>query len=225
VPPRVQARDASGLLEHAPALLGLGLDDLADPALVDERRRARAGRRVGQQDLHVARAHLAAVDAIGRAGFPLDAARHVERLVLVELRRRLAIGIVDRHRDFGIVARRPIVGAGKDHIVHVGGAHGLVGRFAHDPAQRLDQVRFAAAVGADHAGQPGFDQEISWLDEGLEAEQAQSRQFHGEVVPDSAVPAVARSIAGLTGRQGSENSCRLAPEGWVEGKVPVSPGA
>ena len=78
VPARVQAGDAGGFLEHAPALLGLGRDDLADPALVHQRRRARAGRGVGQQDLHVAGAHLAAVDAIGRARLALDAARDVE---------------------------------------------------------------------------------------------------------------------------------------------------
>jgi len=160
----------AALLEHAPALLGLGLDDLADPTLVDERRRACAGRGIGQQDLHVARAHLAAIDAVGRARLALDAARHVEAFVLVELRRCLAVGIVDRDRDLGIVAGRPAVGAGKDHVVHVGRPHGLVGGFAHDPAQRFDQVRFAAAVGSDHAGQPGFDQKISRFDEGLEAE-------------------------------------------------------
>ncbi len=64
VPPRVQARDAGRLLEHAPALLGLGLDDLADAPLMHQRGRARAGGGVGEQDVHVARAHLAAVDAV-----------------------------------------------------------------------------------------------------------------------------------------------------------------
>ena len=38
VPPRVQARDAGGLLEHAPALLRLGLDDLADAPLMHHAR-------------------------------------------------------------------------------------------------------------------------------------------------------------------------------------------
>ena len=82
----MQAGNAGGFFQHAAALLGLGLDDLADAALMHQRRRARAGRGVGEQDLHVARAHLAAVDAVGRALLALDAARHFERLVLVELR-------------------------------------------------------------------------------------------------------------------------------------------
>src|SRR2546423_69114 len=85
------SRNAGSLLQQAPALLGLGLDDLTDAALVHQRGRARAGRSIGEQDLHVAGAHLAAVDAVGRAVLALDPARHVERLVLVELGRRLAL--------------------------------------------------------------------------------------------------------------------------------------
>ena len=77
---RMQAGDAGGFFQHAAALLGLGLDDLADAALMHQRRRARAGRGVGEQDLHVAGAHLAAVDAIGGAGLALDAARDLDRV-------------------------------------------------------------------------------------------------------------------------------------------------
>src|SRR5262245_48414038 len=48
VSPRVQARYAGGFFEHAPALLRLGLDDLADAALMHHRGRTRASRRVGE---------------------------------------------------------------------------------------------------------------------------------------------------------------------------------
>ena len=92
---RMQAGNAGGLFEHAAALLGLGLDDLADAALVHQRRRARAGRGVGEQDLHVAGAHLAAVDAVGRA-----CSRSMRRDTSsvswsLNCGRRLALGIVD----------------------------------------------------------------------------------------------------------------------------------
>ena len=76
----VQAGDAGGIFQHAAALLGLGLDDLADLALVDQCRRTRAGRGIGKQDLHVARAHVAAVDAIDRARLALDAAGDFQNL-------------------------------------------------------------------------------------------------------------------------------------------------
>src|SRR5262245_12898471 len=123
--------------------------------------------------------------------------------MLVELRRRLAGGVVDVHRDFGVVAGRAVVGAGEDHVVHVGGPQRLVRGLAHHPAQRLDQVRFAAAVGPDHAGEARLDQKVGRLDEGLESEQAQSRELHTDAIP---------MLPGWPGR----NRPRLRPRGWAE---------
>ena len=148
----VQACDARGILQHAAALLGLGLDDLADLALVHQRRRARAGRGIRKQDLDIARAHVSAVDAVHRTCLALDAARDFQDLAVVHRRRRSAIGVVDRHDDFGMVARRTVAGTGEDHGIHVGGAQRLVRGLPHRPAQRLDQVGFAAAVRTDDAG-------------------------------------------------------------------------
>ena len=102
---RVEARNAGGLLEDEPARLRPRGDDLADLALAHERGRARAGRGVGEEKLHVARAHLPAVDAIGRARLALDAARNLDRLGVVERGRRAAVGIVEQEGDFGVVAR------------------------------------------------------------------------------------------------------------------------
>ncbi len=178
VPACMQAGDPGGFLQHAAALFGLGLDDLADAALMHQRRRARAGGGVGEQDLHVAGAHFAPVDAIGGTGLALDAAGDVDGVGIVERGRRRAFGIVDRYPDLGIVARRAIIGAGENHLVHRGSAHGLVRGLAHHPAQRFDQVGFAATVRPDHAGEPRLDQEIGRLDERLEPDQAQPRKFH-----------------------------------------------
>ena len=83
----VQAGDAGRLLEQRAAVLRLGGDQLADAALADHRRRVRAGRGVGEEELHVAGAHVAAVDAVDRAGLALDAARDLEELGVVERRR------------------------------------------------------------------------------------------------------------------------------------------
>src|SRR5208282_4597841 len=65
-----------------------------------------------------------------------------------------------------------------DDVVHLRGAHGLVGGFAHDPAHGLDQVRLAAAIRTDHTGQSGFDLKVGGFDKGLEAYQAQPRELH-----------------------------------------------
>ena len=179
---RMQAGNAGGLFQHAAALVGPRLDDLADAALMDEGRGARAGRGVGKQHGDVAGAHFAAVDPEGRALFAHDAARDFQRFGIVEDCRRLAVGIVDRHRHFGVVARRAPGVAGEDHVVHLGRAHGLVGGLPHDPAHGLDQIGFAAAVRTDDAGQPGFDHEIGRFDERLEADEAQPRELHAGVI-------------------------------------------
>ena len=177
----MQPGNAGGLFEHAAALVRPRLDDLADAALVHQRRRARAGRGVGEQHGDVAGAHLAAVDAECRALFAHDAARDFERLEFVEGCRRLAVAVVDRDRDFGMIAARAAGIAGEDDVVHLRRAHGLVGGFAHDPAHGLDQIGFAAAVRADDAGQAGLDLEVGRFDERLEADQAQPRELHSGV--------------------------------------------
>ncbi len=81
---RVQAGDAGRVFENTAALLRLGVDQFADLPLPHERRRARAGRRVLEQNLDVARPHFPAVDAIGGARFALDAPRDFDNVVVVE---------------------------------------------------------------------------------------------------------------------------------------------
>ena len=119
-----------------------------------------------------------AVDAIGRAGLALDAAGDLDRLVVVEGGRRAAVGIVEHEPDFGDVARRPLAGAGEDDVVHARAAHGLVRALAHHPAQSLDEIRLAAAVRPDDAGQSRLDLELGGVAEALEAGQTQALELH-----------------------------------------------
>ena len=170
----MQAGDAGGILEHAAALLGSGIDDLADAALTHQRRRTRAGRGIFEQQANVAGPRILAVDPIGRANLALDPPRHFQVLGVVELGRRGARRIVDEQRHLGAVAGRPVLRAGEDHVLHGRAAHGLVGGLAHGPAERLEQIRLAAAVRPDHAGQPRLDQDLGRLDEGFEAKEAKT---------------------------------------------------
>ena len=64
------------------------------------------------------------------------------------------------------------------HPLRIDAAADLLHDLAHRPAQRLDQVRFAAAVRSDHAGEAGFDHEISGFNERLETVEAEAREFH-----------------------------------------------
>ena len=178
MPPGVQAGDAAGLLEDAAAVLRLGGDQFADLALADEGGRVGAGRGVGEQQLDVAGPHLLAVDAIGRALTAVDAARHLQHRTVGEGLGRLALGVVDGQLDFGVVARRSVGGAGEDDVVHALAAHGLGRIGPHDPAQTLQHIGLAAAIGADHAGQAGLDMHLGGFDEGLEAHEPEALELH-----------------------------------------------
>ena len=197
VPAGVQAGNAGRLFEQRAARLRLGLDQFADAALPDHRRRARAGRLVGEQQLHVLGARFLAVDAIDRAGLALDAARHLQFVGIVEGGGRGAVAVVEEQRDFGGVARRPRAGAREDHVVHAGRAHVLVRAFAHHPAQRLDEVGLAAAIRPDDAGQAALDDELAGFDEGLEAEKAEPGKLHARATRGraEAPPAPARGAS------------------------------
>ena len=78
--------------------VGLGGDQLADLALADHRRRMGAGGGIGEQQLHVAGAHVAAVDLVDRARLALDPAGDLDSVGVVEVRRRRAVGVVDGER-------------------------------------------------------------------------------------------------------------------------------
>jgi hypothetical protein len=175
----MQARDARRLFQDEPARLRLGGDDFADLTLAHQGRRARAGRGVGKKQLNVLGAHLAPVHPIGRARFPLDAPGHLDDLRVVEGGRRPAIGIVEDETDFGDIAGGPIARSGKNDVVHARRAHALVRALAHHPAQRFDEIGFAAAVRADNAGQARFDLEIGLVAEGFETGQTKLVESHG----------------------------------------------
>jgi hypothetical protein len=106
----MKAGDAGGFFKDAAALLRLGGDDLADHALTHHGGRTRAGGGVGEEKLHVARAHLPAVDAIDRALLALDAAGDFQKLCVVEGGGRRAVGVVEQQAHFRDVARGPVAG-------------------------------------------------------------------------------------------------------------------
>ena len=164
----VQPRDTGSFLEHRTAFGGLGGDDRADLALTDERGRMRAGCRIGEQQLRVARAGVAPIDPIGRSCSALDPPRDLD-LVAVSL---------GQNRDFGKLTLWPRRGPGEDDVVHARSAQRFGRAFAHCPADRFKEVRLAAAVGADDAGQTGHDAQFDRVDERLEPRQFHARDLH-----------------------------------------------
>ena len=178
VPAGMQPGDPGRLLEQAAPLGRLGVDQRADPALADQGGGMRAGRRIREQQLHVAGAVVLAVDPVVGAFATLDPAVDLDLVEIVELGRDLAVVIGQGQRHLGDVARRPVGAAAEDDVVHLAAAHALGRGLAHHPAQRLDQVRLAAAVRADDAGHARLDQQLGRVDERLEAAQPEFRELN-----------------------------------------------
>ena len=184
MPTAVQAGDAGGFLQDAATVGRLGGDQFGDLALPHKRRRIGAGGGVGEQQLHVPRPGLHPVDAIGGALAAVDAAGHLQHRMIVELRRRGAVAVVDLQKHFSVVAGRPIGRAAEDHVVHALAAHGLGGGCAHHPAERFQEVGLPATVRPHDAGQARLYAELGGLDEGLEAGKAQALEMQGASLAD-----------------------------------------
>ena len=176
MPPLVQPGNPCRFLQNHPPRLGLGIDQFGDLALAHQGRRMRPGRGIGEQHLHIAGAHVPGVGLVGRAGVAGDPPRDLDLVGIVEPGRGQPVGVVDHDGDFGEMPGRAAGRAVEDHILHPAAAHRRGPVFAHHPAQRLQQVGLAAAIGADHAGQPRVDHHIHRVDKAFETVQAQPDQ-------------------------------------------------
>ncbi len=175
---RLQAADARRLLDQAPPVGGLGLDQGADLALADDRGAARARGRIREQQLHVARPELLVVGPEDRADAAADPAREVE-LVDRAQPRQGDLGRLDAQADLGQIERRPGRGAGEDDVVHLAAAQAARRGLAHHPAERVDQIRLAAAIRPDDPGQARLDRQLARMHEGFETGEAQPGDLQG----------------------------------------------
>ncbi len=204
----MQSGDAGGFFQDGAARQRLLADQQADLALAHEGGRTGARRGVGEENLHIALAHVAAIDAIDAAGLALDAARDFDRVEIGVGARRLAVGIVDEQRDFGDVAGRAPGAAGEDHIVHLAAAHRGGAGLAHHPAHGIEQVRLAAAIGPDHGGEAGLDEQLRRFDEGFEAGKSKPGELQEKCAALRVMMLAGRQLFFL-GELGVEDLCRV----------------
>ncbi len=162
-------RDPRSLLEKYAQLVRLGLDHPRDHALLDNGVGARAEAGAEEHVGDVAPAHVHAVDVVARLAVALQDALHRDLGVLRPLPGGAAQRVVEHQLDRGARHRRAVDRAVEDDVLHRVAAQRRGARLAEHPAHRVDHVRFAAAVRADHADQLARHMDRSWIDEGLEA--------------------------------------------------------
>ncbi len=89
-----------------------------------------------------------------------------------------AVAVVDDQPDLGH-ARRGAPGAtGVDDLLHPRPPQLASAAFAQHPADGVDQVALAGAVGPHHGGDTGLEEELGLLGEGLEALHLDRLQMH-----------------------------------------------
>ena len=174
--------DAGGLLQEHPQLLRLGLDQARDHALLDDgvatRPEAGAEEDVGD----VAAPAPGAVQEIGGGAVARDLAADGDLVVAGVLAGDLAFGVVEGQLDAGVADRLARRRAVEDDVRHGIAAQVLGGGLAHDPAHGVDDVRLAAAVGADDADQFAGDVDRGRVHEGLEPCQLDLGEPHGRLM-------------------------------------------
>ncbi len=132
----MQSCDARRFFQHCPALSRLRRDHCGDAALADQSRAVRARCRIGENQRDVLGAHIAPVNAVSAAGSPFNPADDFDFLACAIL----APGCFCVQHHFGESAWWAVGRARENHVFHAAAAHGLCRAFAHDPADRFEEV-------------------------------------------------------------------------------------
>ena len=161
--------DARGLFEKHPQLVGLGLDQPGDGALLDNgvtpRPQAGTEKDVGDVLAPAART-VEDIDRLPVAGhLALDGDFSVAGVLAAQS----ALTVVEHQFHRGMPHRLASGGAVEDHVGH-GIAAQIFGRtFPHHPTHRVDDIGLTATVGADDADQATGQGNGGGIDEGFKS--------------------------------------------------------
>ena len=161
--------DAGRFLEKRAKLLGLGLDEPRNHALLDDRVAVRpdAGAEQNVRDVFAAAARV--VQVVLRRAVARNDAANGDLVIAGEGARDRAVGIIERELDARDADGLSIRGAVEDDVDHRVAAQRLRGRFAEHPANRIDDVGFAAAVWPHDSHQIAREFDRGRIDECFEA--------------------------------------------------------
>ena len=148
---RLISGDAGGLFEEIAALGRIGGEDLVDLALHHERVGHAADAGVHEQALDILQARRLAVDEIVAGAFAVEATHDRD---FGEGRAQFLFAVGEDQLDLALREGLAPVGAGEDDILHRRSAQGLGGLLAQDPADGVDDVGLAAAIGSDDGRDP-----------------------------------------------------------------------
>jgi len=172
--------NARRLFDKVAQIFRLGLDQLGDHALLDDRVAARPQPRTEEDIGNVTTTALGAIEVIGglavAGDFAADRYLGIGRI----LAQQRAVGVVEDQFDTGLAHRFARGGAVEDNVGHRLAAQVLGRAFAHDPAHGIDDIGLATAVGAYHRRHIAWKGNGCRVNEGLEAGQLDTGQAHAQ---------------------------------------------
>ena len=144
---------AGGFFQKAAQFLRLRLDDARNHALFNDRVSIATEAGAKEQIGHVALADLDVVDVITGIAGARQHALDRDFGILRPLPGSFAVTVVEQQFDGSARGRFATRRAVEDHVLHAGAAQFARLRLAQHPAYRVDDIRFAATVGTDDAGE------------------------------------------------------------------------
>ena len=163
--------DARGFFEMPAQFVGMRGNDLRDHALLDDRIAARTEAGAEKQIGDVAAAAARAVEEILRHAVAAGQTLDRNFVVLGVLADDETVGIVEDQLDLRRADRLASRRTREDHVGQCVAAQAAGRAFAHDPADRVDNVGLAAAVRTDDAGHVRGQMQNGRIDEGFETGQ------------------------------------------------------
>jgi len=159
-------------------ILRLGLDQLGDHALFDDRIAAWSEAGAEEDIGDVAAPTFHPVEKVGVLRVTGDATADGDFGEGGVLAGKRTVGVVEDQLDARLGHRLAGVGAIEDDVGHRLAAQVLRRAFAHDPAHGVDDVGFSAAVRADHCRHVAREADRSGIDEGFETGEFDAFQSH-----------------------------------------------
>src|SRR5690606_21045165 len=171
--------DAGGLFDEQAELVGLGLDELGNHALFDDRIAARPQPGAEEDVGNVPAAAFGTVEEVLVLPFPGHLAAAGDLVVAGVFALEGTVAVVEDQRDGGLTYRLAGVGAVEDDVGHRHATQVLRRALAHDPAHRINDVGLAKAIGPHHCRHIAREVNGGRIHEGLEACQFDAFQSHG----------------------------------------------
>jgi hypothetical protein len=177
--PLLVLRHACGFLEKDAQLLGLRLDHAGDHPLLDDRVGAGTQASAEKEVVDVAATDGDVVDVVGTVAVARQHALDRQLDVLAPLPADATGTVVEVQLDRRAADRLAVARAVEDDVLHRLATQRGCLRFAEHPANRVDDVRLAAAVGTDDADELSRRGDGGRIDERLETGELDLGEAHG----------------------------------------------